>query len=500
MPENAPIDIPPPDGVYAEPFSLRKLTRLLAFFGPAAVMTSVSIGAGETLVVVITGAWARYQLLWIVLLAVIVKGLFTSYLIGRYTAITGRSLGSRMGSLPGVLGWLPLVLVACELIGAAPICAVIARPCGNLLAFVLRDVLPNGSTLSWETILAVAFTAVALLVSIGLSYEWLERQNLILCGVLVGGTVLASMWVRPDFGEAARGFVEPRLPLAPWSITASDGTISQIPENAARYNLTYVLMLITVFGYVGNTVFGYIVYGNWVGIHRWGLTGHPQMAQIRRDRAPSDLSYLPDDPEQAARAHRRLLPLKWDVAMGGLVLLIVSASFMMAGAQVLYPRIDADPAHAIPKWSQVLTDQRHVWMELHPWLVPVYYVCLMAALWGTLNALPEIWCRVSKEFVGAVWPRVERWGYEPTKRVLVAVVLILTTVLLVTDVNIQWLALWVATLTTGLAVALVCGCAVYFNATLPRLYRPPIWLTIGGILSTLVLSIASLGGLLGLLR
>ena len=52
--------MPPPSGVFAQPWSLKKIIGLLAVFGPAAIVASVSIGAGETIVVVRAGAWARY--------------------------------------------------------------------------------------------------------------------------------------------------------------------------------------------------------------------------------------------------------------------------------------------------------------------------------------------------------------------------------------------------------------------------------------------------------
>ena len=66
---------------------------MLAGFGPAAIVASVSIGAGETIVVVRAGAWARYGRLWLVLLSCVVKGIFVTYLLGRYTAVSGSTSG-----------------------------------------------------------------------------------------------------------------------------------------------------------------------------------------------------------------------------------------------------------------------------------------------------------------------------------------------------------------------------------------------------------------------
>ena len=86
--------IVPPEyrDVFSERWSLSKLVRVLAIFGPAAIVASVAIGAGETIVVVRAGSWASYDLLWLVLLSVLVKGVFVTYLLGRYTAVSGEPI------------------------------------------------------------------------------------------------------------------------------------------------------------------------------------------------------------------------------------------------------------------------------------------------------------------------------------------------------------------------------------------------------------------------
>src|SRR3990172_7261144 len=95
-----PIVIPEPGGLIAEPWSMRKLWRLAGLFGPAAIVASVSIGAGETIVVVKAGSWAGYDLLWLVLASVLVKGICVTYLFGRYTAVSGEPFGPRVARIP----------------------------------------------------------------------------------------------------------------------------------------------------------------------------------------------------------------------------------------------------------------------------------------------------------------------------------------------------------------------------------------------------------------
>ena len=145
-----PVDIPPVTGPYAEPWSLKKIIALASVFGPAAIVASVSIGAGETIVVVRAGAWAGYNLLWLVLLSCVVKGIFVTYLLGRYTAMSGEYIGQRLAKLPGPRGWLLLVIVLFEMVGAPLAWVPIAKPCGALLHFLFKDTLSSGiSQLVW---------------------------------------------------------------------------------------------------------------------------------------------------------------------------------------------------------------------------------------------------------------------------------------------------------------------------------------------------------------
>ena len=147
-----PVDIPPVTGPYAEPWSLKKIIALAAVFGPAAIVASVSIGAGETIVVVRAGAWAEYNLLWLVLLSCVVKGIFVTYLLGRYTAVSGEYIGNRLAKLPGPRGWLLIAIVLLEMVGAPLAWVPIAKPCGALLHFLFRDTLSSGiSQLVWKT-------------------------------------------------------------------------------------------------------------------------------------------------------------------------------------------------------------------------------------------------------------------------------------------------------------------------------------------------------------
>jgi Mn2+/Fe2+ NRAMP family transporter len=489
-----PIAIPEPAGMLAERWSLGKLWRLAALFGPAAIVASVSIGAGETIVVVQAGSWAGYNLLWLVVASVLVKGICVTYLLGRYTAVSGELVGQRLARLPGPRGWLLFAIIALELGAAGPLWAAIARPSGDLLYYLLQRAMElaggspadGGAALfglaagAWKSLLATVFIALALLLGAGVTFASLERQQVIICGILVLGTIIGTLMVRPDYWAALVGCLR-------------FGYVPPVPDWAPEVirNQPVRLTLTTTFGYVGGSVMCYIAYANWMAVHRWGLCSHPQIDAIRRRAAagsPGD--YLPNDPAAAARLRRAILPLRWDVALGGLVLFIVSASFMVAGAAALYPRLkNGELAGVFKEWS-LLTDQAYIWETIHPALVWVYYVCVLAALWGTLQSYPQIYARVTHEFLSAIWP--DATIRYPRVQWTICVYVFATAVALSwIDVNFATLVNVVSFLATNGGVALAMLAALYLNFQLPPLYRTRWWMLIACTISAVVMVVVS---------
>ena len=183
------IRVPDLEGVYSEPFSFRKLIKLLTFFGPAALLASLAIGAGETILVTGVGAWAEYGLLWLILVSVLVKAVFITYLLGRYTAVSGQYIGHSLVDLPGPRGWIILTLIAIELVGLSLALTAVAKPCGNLVAYLFENALPPDVPQSfWENTVTTLFLGAAMALSLLTSYKALERQQIIICTVLVDGS------------------------------------------------------------------------------------------------------------------------------------------------------------------------------------------------------------------------------------------------------------------------------------------------------------------------
>jgi hypothetical protein len=485
-----PVEIPEPTGALTEPWSFGKLWRMLALFGPAAIVASVSIGAGETIVVVRAGSWAGYDLLWLVMASVLVKGVCVTYLLGRYTAVSGELFGQRVVRMPGPRGWLLLAIIALELGAAGPLWAAIARPSGELIYHVVNEArmadeggesprtLEQTSGISadtWRASFATALVVAALVFGAGVTFSSLEKQQVIICGVLVLGTIAGTLMVRPDLLEALRGFM--RI-----------GYVPPVPEWApADVRQRPLMTMTTTFGYVGGSVMCYVAYANWIAIHRWGLCGHCDIDAIRRRAAegtPGD--YLPQNEGDAMRLRNLLAPLRWDVSFGALVLLIVSASFMLSGAAVLYPLLRSGQLKgAFDGWN-LLTEQGAIWHNIHPSLVMVYWVCVVAALWGTLQAYPQIYARVTHEFIGAIWP-AHKVSFNRLQLAICIYVFLATTCLVWSDVNFVTLTAIVSFLATNAGVAVAMLAALYLNFQLPPLYRTRWWMLAAGLVSAVIL-------------
>lgn len=484
-PTSDTIRIPEPAGGYAESFSFRKLLRLLKFFGPAALLASLAIGAGETILVTGVGAWAEYGLLWLILVSVLVKGVFVTYLLGRYTAVSGQYIGHSLVNLPGPRGWLILTLIGVELIGLSLALTAVAKPCGNLVVYLVEGILPAGiSSPFWENLVTTLFLGCAMALSLITSYEGLERQQIIICGILVGGTILGTLMVWPSVSGILLG-------------TLSVGQLPDAPEwgpPAARND--YWLNLVTVFGYVGGTMSAYLAYANWVGLRGWGITAHPDIQRIRdrSDTAPR-IDYLSGDPIETKRMRALLTPLRWDVAMGAVVLFIVTASFMIAGAVVLYPRHQILPGNAF----DLLTRQSSIWAQIHRGLVPVYYIAILASLWGTLATIPEAVTRVAHEFFSAVWKPFATFPYRGLQSIIVLWFFISSCVWIWSDISFDLITQIVAMFTTNLGIGLLGAAAVYLNFRLPPPYRTRGWVLTCGVIATMILMLAFTGSAIGLL-
>ena len=121
-------------------------------------------------------------------------------------------------------------------------------------------------------------------------------------------------------------------------------------------------------------------------------------------------------------------------------------------------------------------------------------------MWGTLACIPEAITRVSHSFMCAIWPRFESFPRRRLHMLIVGWFFLTSLIWIWTGLTFNLLTQIAAFLTANLGLSVVCICVVYFNWTLPALYRPRWWMTLGGVLSAIILLLCAAGGAVGLSR
>jgi hypothetical protein len=130
----------------------------------------------------------------------------------------------------------------------------------------------------------------------------------------------------------------------------------------------------------------------------------------------------------------------------------------------------------------------------------VYYVAILAALWGTLATIPEAVTRVTHEFLSAVWPRFASLPYRGLQTIIVIWFFVSSCLWIWSDISFDLITQIVALLMTNLGVGLICLAAIYLNFKLPPAYRTRPIMLIGSILAAIILLAAFFGSALGLLQ
>ena len=411
--------------------------------GPGAIVASASIGAGETVLAVRAGAWGGYDLLWLILIATITKSFLTLYLLGRYAAVSGQTVAEKLVEFPGPRGWLLWLILSLEAVVAPFVFVVIAVPSGRLMTEIVAS---GGLVLSYKWF-SLAFVTLAILAGIFQRYETLEKSQGVVCLVLLACTMLASILVRPDIGSIFKGFFRfGYFPAYPEWLPLEIKSRSRVLEMAS------------VFGYAGSIAMNYVVYSNWILIKGWTVS-----------RSRSD------------RKHA-LKPLKWDVFFTASLILLVTAAFMIAGAAILAP------SQKIPQGYDLLTEQANIFAQISPLMIPLYYVIILAALWGTLNALPEIYGRGAHSFLQQLLPLGKDLRYSLVMKVFGFSLLVLTWLFIWTETTPIVMIDLVALFSTNIGVGLTCIAAVWLDGQLPpeqRTAKPVRW---AGIAAAAVIS------------
>jgi Mn2+/Fe2+ NRAMP family transporter len=365
----------------------------LAFFGPGAIVASLTIGSGETVFATRAGAVFGYAMLWTAFITLIAKGALV-YASNHYITITGEHPMSRFARIfPGPRGWFPILLL---------ITVVLSFPSFSSGLSIALGTYFQENGLGNAQVWAVAFIVVAAVISYLGGYGPLEKIQIGVVVLLVV-LVIAAMFVsRPDWLGVLGGLI-PNIPeYQPW-------VAERYPDLVAR---PVFVELVVFLGALGGGMYDYIGYTGLLREKRWGLLGHRDVDAIenriaaieRAEQIP--LSERPEDVRNARQWTRAPLG---DTLLSFAALGLFTIAFVVNGVTILGEQ------RRVPAEENILTYQAEFLTAIAPVFRFFYPLAIFLVFFGTIYALWEVYNRTFYESAGAVSERVRRAGADRTR-------------------------------------------------------------------------------------
>lgn len=354
---------------------------LLKVFGPGAIIASTTVGTGETIFAPRVGAIFGYSMFWVILVAVVTKGLLV-YSGARHLVLAGEHPMEAWARFPGPRGWVP-ILIGLVAVLAFPIwIAALSDALSSLLVWVTGiGVGQRWGRPGWATLMVVIVMALTIIQT----YNVIEKVSTAFLALKVLFVFLACLAVRPDWLAALVSFVTPQMPPYPaWAIQADPDLVSRPP----------LLEMAVLLGTVGGGVQDYLGYVGCMREKAWGASAETSGGPAR----------LPQDPQEIQKGRAWLRAPAFDVVFSFGSVLLITGSFMLLGAAVLHPR------HELPTNADLYSKQALFLGLLHPALVSVYKAGIFFAMFGAIYGTFEVYARTVYEPLRALWPR-RSWDY-----------------------------------------------------------------------------------------
>ncbi len=366
-----------------EELRARGVVSLLRFFGPGAIIASVTIGSGETVFASRGGALFGYALLWCFVGGGLMK-FVQVYTAARYITLTGEHPMERWSYLPGPRGWAVWVLAAMTLLCFPLWLSGLPKMLGGLTVWVFG--LEGGGLWGDARVWGTAFVVFAIGLTMIQSYGALERTQTIIVGFLLVSILVATLAAKPDWLAALIGTVIPTIPAyQPW-------VFSKYPAIGSR---SPWVELGTYLGAIGGGTQDYFGYIGMLREKAWGLLGR------KVEAGPEGVQLEASEQNYAlGRSWLRAPFIDGAVSFGCIV--VFTLAFMMLGAALLYPK------QVVPAGMQLLSVQAEFLTLLHPSLLYLYQLGVFTAFLGTILGAYELYVRTTHECLRPIVPQVRR--------------------------------------------------------------------------------------------
>jgi Mn2+/Fe2+ NRAMP family transporter len=435
------------------------LRTVLKFFGPGAIIASLTIGSGESILASREGAVFGYAVLWALVAATIAKGAIV-YASNRYIVLTGEHPMTRFArALPGPRGWFAALLTAICFLSFPGWASGVARALGDYLSL-----LGAGSALPW----AIGLLLVAATVSWVGGYAMLERAQVAIAGFMVVLVMVAVFVAQPDWLGVLGGLVPGSLEYQPF-------VFDKYPEIA---EISVYVELAVFLGGIGGGMYDYIGYTGMLREKRWGMLGHAEIDALDDRLATNDARALhpiatTDDDRVNAKGWSRA-PLI-DLMAAFVALLVIGAAFVVNGATIL----GAD--QNVPAEDKVLSYQSDFLGVISPVFESFYIVAIVMVLFGTIYAVWETYTWTAYESLSALSQRVRRAGQRRMRPVVYGWTMVGAVAMLLTGAD------FVQLITPASIVGGIIACGIY-GAGLLYIDRinVPAPFRMSGLLTTLV--------------
>jgi Mn2+/Fe2+ NRAMP family transporter len=364
------------------------LLTVLKFFGPGAIIASLTIGSGESILASREGAVFGYTVLWAVVVGSVAKGALV-YASNRHITLTGEHPMRRFAKVfPGPRGWFPVLL--------ALICLASFPGWTSGVAVALGDFLESLGA-GDATAYAVGFILFAALLSWVGGYTVLEKVQVAIAGLMVVLVLAAVFVAQPDWAGVLTGLVPGSFEYAPF-----------VAEKYPDIVTTSVWVELAVFmGGLGGGMYDYIGYTGMLREKKWGMLGHAEVDAIGRRlssmeaRSPIPLS---TDPEDVAKGRAWSRAPLFDMVSAFLALAVIAVAFMINGAAILGEK------QQVPEGNDVLTHQSAFLASVAPVFEYFYIVAIVMVLFGTLYAVWEAYSWTTYESLSAVSEKIRTRG------------------------------------------------------------------------------------------
>ena len=420
---------------------------MLFLLGPGLMWCGEYIGAGEVVLTTRAGAILGIAVLWVPVVAIFAK-FWIGHAGARYTVCTGEGMIDMMARTPGPKNWVIWPVFAAVALISVTASAAIANFAG-IFAHHFVPWLPE-KALAW-----IISLGVMALVWSG-RFDLLKKAMAILVLFVVLGVLEVARATWPGWNEALSGLTGFEVPDIPAWAQDTEG-ISSSPWSE----------ILPMLGWAAGGFASQVWYTYWVLGAGYGMAHNRSWGQS------ADLKTLKEvDVDTARRVKRWCRVVAMDASFALLIGIVVTVSFLMAGAGIL------GPAEIAPEGASVATELSRIFGEhWGPVGANLFMLAGLAAMVSTMLGHFAGWPRLLSDCLRVLFPATQKVPWKTQFRGLM-LILAFTNLVVVYSFGFSPVGLAkVPAVIGGLVLtplqALSVGLTFYI--VMPRMFRAEVW-------------------------